>query len=124
MSDDRRKILEMLATGRITAEEAERLLDALGSGPRPAAEPTPVAPGPKYLRIEMEKTRDDHRDPEASRIPALLLGAHRRKGRDRLVPDPEKPCDQRCSANTRRDRQNSTHARWDWNDHGHAHSCR
>jgi len=75
MSDDRRKILEMLATGRITAEEAERLLDALGPGSRPGT--TPVAPGPKYLRIEMEKARDDHRDPKHAniRVPLQLLRA-------------------------------------------------
>ena len=78
MGDDRRKILEMLATGRITAEEAERLLDALGgqSVPRPAAAPASAA-GPKYLRIEMEKARDDHRDPRHAniRVPLQLLRA-------------------------------------------------
>ena len=80
MSDDRRKILEMLATGRITAEEAERLLDALGgapSGSRQAATPAVSSAGPKYLRIEMEKTRDDHRDPKHAniRVPLQLLRA-------------------------------------------------
>ncbi len=78
MGDDRRKILEMLATGRITAEEAERLLDALGGQaiPRPAATPAPPV-GPKYLRIEMEKARDDHRDPRHAniRVPLQLLRA-------------------------------------------------
>lgn len=33
MSENRRQILEMLATGKITADEAERLLSAIESGP-------------------------------------------------------------------------------------------
>ena len=32
MGDDRARILELLATGKITVEEATRLLDALGTG--------------------------------------------------------------------------------------------
>ena len=76
MSDDRRKILEMLATGRITAEEAERLLDALGSDARPAGPTTPGA-GPKYLRVQVEKTRGDEREPKHVniRVPLQLLRA-------------------------------------------------
>lgn len=75
MSDDRRKILEMLATGRITAEEAERLLDALGSGSHPG--PTPSGAGPKYLRVEVEKVRGDERDAKHVniRVPLQLLRA-------------------------------------------------
>ena len=34
MSEDRSRILNMLAEGKITAEEAERLLDALGTARR------------------------------------------------------------------------------------------
>jgi len=53
MNEQRRQILEMLAEGRITADEAERLIDALqreqpesppGAAPRPKARP-------KYLRV-------------------------------------------------------------------------
>jgi hypothetical protein len=33
MNDNRRQILEMLAAGKITADEAERLIAALESGP-------------------------------------------------------------------------------------------
>jgi hypothetical protein len=89
MSEDRRRILDMLATGRITAEEAERLLDAVSTptnaqpgaqfgastGPRPA--PAAGASGPKYLRIEMEKDRGDGRQPKHAniRVPLQLLRA-------------------------------------------------
>ena len=80
MNDDRRKILEMLATGRITAEEAERLLDALGgqAGTRPAAAPTPAmsGAGPKYLRVQMEKARGDGEPKHVNiRVPLQLLRA-------------------------------------------------
>jgi hypothetical protein len=82
MSEDRRRILDMLATGRITAEEAERLLDALGPqtgarpGPGPAA-PNPAASEPKYLRIQVEKDRGDGREPKHAniRVPLQLLRA-------------------------------------------------
>ena len=79
MSEDRRKILEMLATGRITAEEAERLLDALSGGaqPGPRAAQTLTAAGPKYLVIQMEKDRGDGRQPKHAnvRVPLQLLRA-------------------------------------------------
>jgi hypothetical protein len=76
MSEDRRKILEMLATGRITAEEAERLLDAVGApAPRPSA--ALAGPGPKYLRVQVEKDRGDLRAPKHVniRVPLQLLRA-------------------------------------------------
>jgi len=48
MNDNRRQILDMLAEGKITAEEAERLIAALERGDVPAARP----PGNfKYLRV-------------------------------------------------------------------------
>ncbi len=63
MSDDRRDILEMLAAGKITAAEAERLLAALdpqgvaaaGSGNASASS---TKPAPKYLRVLVEA--DEH----------------------------------------------------------------
>ncbi len=68
MNDDRKTILEMLAAGRITADEAERLLAALESSPaNSATESSPPAPGdaaarraikPKYLRVLVEA--DEH----------------------------------------------------------------
>jgi hypothetical protein len=72
MNDDRKSILELLAAGKITAEEAERLLAALDARPdsSPAnsavGDPTPAegsaagrAQGPakgraKYLRVLVE----------------------------------------------------------------------
>lgn len=59
MNEERRAILEMLAGGKITADEAERLLAALeprttasGGGSATAAGAT--KPRPKYLRVVVE----------------------------------------------------------------------
>ena len=48
MNDNRRQILEMLAQGKITAEEAERLIAALERSDAPASRP---AGNFKYLRV-------------------------------------------------------------------------
>ncbi|MFY1633127.1 SHOCT-like domain-containing protein [Solwaraspora sp. WMMB335] len=53
MNEQRRQILEMLAEGKITAEEAERLIDALDRG-QPEATPGGASGPkvrPKYLRV-------------------------------------------------------------------------
>ena len=67
MNENRRQILEMLSTGKITADEAERLIAALDSGPAPTVgEHMGSIPGPngaparavksrtKYLRVLVE----------------------------------------------------------------------
>jgi hypothetical protein len=63
MSEGRRQILEMLAAGKITAEEAERLIAAMerpGNGAPSAANPAsgadnaPAKPRPRYLRVLVE----------------------------------------------------------------------
>jgi hypothetical protein len=58
MNENRRQILEMLANGAITADEAERLIAALEkdkghAAPGTAAESAP-RPRPKYLRVVVE----------------------------------------------------------------------
>lgn len=82
MNDDRRSILDMLATGRITADEAERLLSAME---RPAVPPEPApASGypsngarPKYLRVCVDTHEDDDDGPTKVniRVPMQLLRA-------------------------------------------------
>ena len=61
MNEDRKSILEMLAAGKITADEADRLLAALESGSSAAAAPQQdarPAKKPKYLRVLVEA--DEH----------------------------------------------------------------
>src|SRR5580700_3274606 len=63
MSEERKKVLEMLAAGKITADEAEKLLDKLASNSSSAL-PSPEKPAvsaaqgtakPKYLRIVVDQ---------------------------------------------------------------------
>jgi hypothetical protein len=63
MSAERRKVLELLAAGKITAEEAEKLLgklDSLSNGEReeqakPSDSAEPANKPLRYLRVEVEK---------------------------------------------------------------------
>ncbi len=76
MSNDRRSVLQLLADGKINADEAERLLSALDrtepTGPREAPEPGRNG-RPKYLRVTVNA------DAEATtvniRVPMALLRA-------------------------------------------------
>ena len=81
MNDDRRSILQMLAQGKITADEAERLLTALDrSEPAP---PRPVVANgsngaPKYLRVQVDTDEpgDDGGPTKVNiRVPMALLRA-------------------------------------------------
>jgi SHOCT-like domain len=80
MNEQRRQVLEMLAEGKITADEAERLIDALereqpesppGAAPRPK-------PRPKYLRVVVNSEDDSGGDGPSRvniRVPLQLLRA-------------------------------------------------
>lgn len=56
MNENRRQILEMLAAGKITADEAERLITALEETPSTSGVVEQVKPKakPKYLRVLVE----------------------------------------------------------------------
>ncbi len=74
MSNDRRKILEMLAEGKITAEDADRLLARIEQD-RPADPPGEAdpssAPRPlKYLRVLVDS---DDGDKVNVRVPIALV---------------------------------------------------
>jgi hypothetical protein len=81
MNDDRRQILEMLATGRITAEEADRLLSALERDRLASAvAPEPGYPsnrGAKYLRVCVDTNEEGDGGPTKVniRVPMQLLRA-------------------------------------------------
>ena len=80
MSENRRQILDMLASGKITADEAERLLSAVEREPASSA----AAPGDearrndklKYLRVLVDG-HDEHDGPVKVnvRVPMMLLRA-------------------------------------------------
>lgn len=54
MKDERRQVLEMLSQGKITAEEAERLISALEKSDGSTSKSTNPSSTPKYLRILVE----------------------------------------------------------------------
>jgi SHOCT-like protein len=77
MSEERRKVLQMLSSGQVSAEEAEHLLDAL-ERPSAAATATISTPParPRYLRIEVHQEGDEDGPVMVNvRVPIQLLRA-------------------------------------------------
>ncbi len=80
MSEDRIRILNMLAEGRISAQEAERLLDALAgrkdeaapaAGPAIKGDPAPLLNAlPKFLYVKVDSADGDKVD---VKIPIALV---------------------------------------------------
>ena len=71
MNEHRREILQMLSEGKISADEAERLLAALDKE-RPASEEASAQKRPKYLRVAVENEDDTKVN---VRVPMQLLRA-------------------------------------------------
>ena len=90
MSDERRQILQMLADEKISVDEAERLLAALGEDATP--EPSiPAVSGeptkrPKFLHVKVQSEPGSHHrhDNVDIKIPIVLLKAGIKLGS--LVP--------------------------------------
>ena len=81
MSEDSKRILQMLADGKVSVEEAERLIAALGEAKsaEPAADTQAAAPrkNPKFLRVVVD-AEDGHSGKPAKvniRVPMNLLRA-------------------------------------------------
>ena len=76
MNENRRKILEMLATGQITADEAERLIGALEKDQTTASSSgTEPRPKPKYVRVLVEDNGQGRTANVNVRVPMQLLRA-------------------------------------------------
>jgi hypothetical protein len=80
MTEHRREILEMLATGKITPDEADRLLAALDKGQPAGSSAAPAEPGsrpqPKYLRVLVEAEEEKDGPVKVNvRVPMQLLRA-------------------------------------------------
>ncbi len=87
MNENRRQILEMLAAGKITADEADRLLAALEPEPATAANfagskgwsgenmGATVKTSAKYLRVLVESTEKNGPTTVNVRVPMQLLRA-------------------------------------------------
>jgi hypothetical protein len=78
MNEERRKILDMLAQGKITVEEAEKLLAAIGD---PSGDPAPAsAEGGRrtwrYLRVQVDPGPDSESGDRVNiRVPFKLIRA-------------------------------------------------
>jgi hypothetical protein len=86
MNEDRRQILQMLADGKISTDEAERLLAAL-DGPAASGQaligPDQPSPRPKYLRVMVDAKDKHHGNGPVKvnvRVPMQLLRAGMRFG--------------------------------------------
>jgi len=75
MTEERLRILNLLAEGKIDAKEAASLLDALGEGrPEPAGAAAPPA-SPRYLRVLVEGNEGEHGGRVNVRVPFNLIRA-------------------------------------------------
>jgi len=79
MNDDRRSILQMLADGKINADEAERLLAALERTGPAVSRPQAAVGGngsPKYLRVCVDTDEEEGGPTKVNiRVPMSLLRA-------------------------------------------------
>ena len=76
MSEERRKILDMLSQGKVTPEEAEKLLDAVGSEDFSSAGARETGKMPKYLYIRvLPKEGAKNADQVKVTVPIALVKA-------------------------------------------------
>ena len=77
MNEVRKRILSMLAEGKVTADEAERLFDALDrQGPMGAPAPPRTNGAPKYFRVEVDANEPGEGPTKVNvRVPMQLLRA-------------------------------------------------
>ena len=99
MSEERKRILQMLAEGNITADEAERLLAALGEQPKAAGAVTGevrAAKKPKFLHVKVQADEGSGRRQKNVdiKVPIILLKAGMKLGS--ILPD-----DARSEINTK-----------------------
>lgn len=74
MNEERKKVLEMLANGKISADEAERLLEALENRTSESSPATPLTGTglPKYLFVKVDSKSGDKVN---IRVPMKLIQA-------------------------------------------------
>ena len=82
IADDRRRVLDLLVQGRITAEEAEGLLAAMEEGRDADGVPHTAAAGGRFLRIQIDRQASDPHGPRRVnvRVPYALVKSGMRIG--------------------------------------------
>ena len=77
MTAERLRILNLVAEGKITADDAAKLLDALGADRSGAGSPDGATPAgaPRYLRVLVEDPHGEHGSKVNVRVPMNLIRA-------------------------------------------------
>ena len=75
MNEERRRILNLLADRKITAEEADGLLEALGQSPAASSGSGSGPSNPKFLRVLVEGHEGDPGGKVNVRVPLNLVRA-------------------------------------------------
>jgi len=88
MSDDTRRVLDLLAQGKVTVDEADQLLRAVGApaADAKAAADEPERPKRQWLRIAVHKqAKEGHKDKDVNiRVPISIVRSGMRLGA--LIP--------------------------------------
>lgn len=77
MNENSRRVLEMLSEGKVSVDEAERLLSLVDEEPETTPAVQPLAPpqagsARRYLRVTVDSDEDEHVD---VRVPLALIKA-------------------------------------------------
>jgi len=75
MSEDRRRILDLLAQGKITVTEAEELLNAVGGDAPREATDAPAKGKPRFLRVLVDDASKGDNTHVNIRVPLQLIRA-------------------------------------------------
>jgi len=86
MSEETRRVLDLLAQGKITVDEADQLLRAVATPPVDAAAPAGERPKPRWVRIAVHKpSHHGHGDKDVNiRVPIAVVKSGMRLGA--LIP--------------------------------------
>jgi len=68
MSDNQKRILDMLAEGKISADEAQKLLAAIDSGAESESKSAGDTRNAKYLRVVIQPNPDATREDDVKRV--------------------------------------------------------
>jgi SHOCT-like protein len=85
INDDVRRILDLLAQGKISVDDAHRLIAALGPRSDAAPADAAAAPPPRYLKIAVHKPANEHRPGDEGkdvkiRVPLAIVRGGMRLG--------------------------------------------
>src|SRR5437763_15924464 len=93
MSEEKRRILELLSQGKVSVQEAERLLAAVEGEPTASKESgTPAEKTPRWLHVTVEKN-DSSKPAVNIRVPLILVRSGMKLGAlvSKMIPNAGQP---------------------------------